>query len=172
MLLILSIFNQSINGLTLLVRFGVSPAINFNESILFKSDIFQKSTGCTAQLVSSVWETRVKNPSILFPPTILIETPQANVSLCQDIEIIIYKQYVDGLRGLFNITWTLTSNNGNSNLTSILTQATTASSKSLRIGRLVLEEYHSYTFQIQFKNFIGVLGAQTFQINTDTYSGI
>ena len=112
-------------------------------------------------------------PDRLLPPTVFIEYPLMQVSLCTVIDIFIYKVSNDGLRGLFNITWELKSGPSSStNLSSILAAATASSSSKIQIGKLILEDFDEYEFEVQYQNFIGTIGAQTFKITTGTYQGI
>ena len=76
------------------------------------------------------------------------------------------------MRGLQNLTWTVTTNSSAPLLTQLLASASQTGKTFLTVQRLVLEEFSEYFFKLQFQNFIGTIGLQEFKISSGTFSGI
>ena len=92
--------------------------------------------------IRSVLLTDLGMPEVRNPPSVTLEHPSDSVSLCQDIDVLIFKVFQDGLRGLSGISWALVSPPiANPRLEALLAHATSLSLSSLRITRLTLLEF-------------------------------
>lgn len=139
--------------------------MSFNPNTLVKP-------GCGSQRIQAIFRTELLPPLAPLSPSLVLDYPNSPVSLCQETEIIIFRVFNDGGRGLSQITWSITSGNSNSQIDSLLSKANLGGDKFFTIPRLVLSEFTNYDFQLTFKNFLGSSGIQQFRISSGTYFGI
>ena len=159
------------------VSFGSSPSIVLDEKISFNPNVL-RGNNCSGVPFSNIFTFGVKAPTPELPPSVILQYPSSDVSLCEPFDIYILKVSNDGQRGIKEITWTAlkvinsTHTVAVPQLAPVLEAANLRSSSYLTVGRLALEEFTEYQFKVQFKNFIGTIGIQEFRITSGSFSGI
>jgi hypothetical protein len=107
-----------------------------------------------------------------FPPALQLKGPYKKISLCEETIISTLKIFNDGNRGLYNMTWNLSSmvpleeDNFNYIVEYINNNTNIPGNDFIQLPPLIYLPFTVYTFVVNFQNYYGLNGSTIYELKS------